>query len=319
MEIAFRTKAPRTEDPGIGTSFEKPLDRLVGKDGSFMVSRAGQGSSLREGFIALVTMPLWRLLITFMVGYLGMNLLFGSLYMLIGVGNIGNADMSSLGSRWLGAIGMSIQTLTTVGYGSLYPDAPIAWVVAAIEGVFGILGFSLISAVIFARFARPNTRLAYSDTALIAPFKDGWAFMLRLANKRSTLLLEVEARMMLVMADVDDQGERLNYYNMKLQLEKVNFMPLTWTVVHPITPESPLAGMSEKDLHDRRAEVILILKGVDEGYMQQVFTRHSYRYDEIAWGGRYVRAFSAKNGAMQLDLEKLSAFTSVDAPTQLPS
>ncbi len=319
MDLAFRTKALRTDDPGIGSSFEKPLDRLVGKDGNFTVRRVGQASSLREGFIALVTMPLWRLLITFIVGYLGMNLLFGSLYMLIGVENVGNADMTTLGSRWLGAIGMSIQTLTTVGYGSLYPDAPIAWVVAAIEGVFGILGFSLISAVIFARFARPNTRLAYSDTALIAPFKDGWAFMLRLANKRSTLLLEVEARLMLVMADVDDQGERLNYYNMKLQLERVNFMPLTWTVVHPITPESPLAGLSEKDLHQRRAEVILILKGIDEGYMQQVFTRHSYRYDEIAWGGRYVRAFSAKNGAMQLDLEKLSEFTPIDMPERLPT
>lgn len=38
--------------------------------------------------------------------------------MLIGVEHIGNADLNSFGGRWLSALGMSVQTLTTVGYGS---------------------------------------------------------------------------------------------------------------------------------------------------------------------------------------------------------
>lgn len=306
------------QDPGIGTSFERPLERVMGKNGQFIVRREGQFTGLREGFIALVTMSVPRLVATFILGYLGMNLLFGSLYMLIGAEHLGNADMSSLATRWMSAIGMSIQTLTTVGYGSLYPNAPAAWVLAAVEGVFGILGFSLISAVIYARFARPTTRMAYSENALIAPFKDGWAFMLRLANRRTTLMVEVEARLLLVMAHLDDEGERLNYYNLKLQLDKVSFLPLTWTLVHPITPESPLAGLTYDDLVKRRAEVILILKGTDEGYMQQVTTRHSYRYDEMVWGGRYVRAFNANEGRVRMDLSKLHDYTPVEAPERLP-
>ena len=314
----MRNKAQKTEDPGIGTSFERPLDRLVAADGSFRVNRIGQLSGLREGFVALATMPLWRLILTFVVAYLSMNLFFGSLYMIIGVEDIGNADMTSLGGKWMSAIGMSVQTLTTVGYGSLYPNSTAAWGLAAVEGVFGILGFSLISAVIYARFARPTTRLAYSDKALIAPFQEGWSLQLRLANKRSTLLVEIEARLIMVMADVDEHGERLNYYNLKLQFNKVSFLPLSWTVVHPITSESPLAGMSQEELIKRRAEVIIILKGIDEGYMQQVITRHSFRYDEIVWGGRYVRAFSSKDGSMRMDLAMLSDYTSLEAPSRLP-
>jgi inward rectifier potassium channel len=125
--------------------------------------------------------------------------------------------------------------------------------------------------------------------------------------------------LMLVMADVDEHGERLNYYNLPLQLEKVNFLPLSWTLVHPINAESPLAGISFNELVERRAEVIVIIKGVDEGYMQHVYTRHSYRYDEMVWGGRYVRAFSAtKQGTMQLDLDKLSDHQRVDAPERTP-
>ncbi|MBK9760505.1 MAG: hypothetical protein IPO90_11160 [Flavobacteriales bacterium] len=314
----FMTRAQRAEDPGIGTNFERPLDRVMARDGKFLVDRIGQISGFREGFVALATMPLWRLVLTFVVGYLAMNLIFGSLYMLIGMEQLGNADMTSLSSRWMSAMGMSVQTLTTVGYGSLFPNSPATWALAAVEGVFGILGFSLISAVIYARFARPTTRIAYSDKALIAPFKEGWSLQMRLANRRTTLLMEMEARLMLVMADVDDQGERLNYYNLKLQFDKVSFLPLSWTLVHPITAESPLAGTSYEDLVQRRAEVILVLKGIDEGYMQQVITRHSFRFDEIAWGARYVRAFSSKNGSMRLDLNKLSDFTSVDAPERLP-
>lgn len=310
-------KARRTDDPGIGTTFDSPLDRLVSKDGGFRVQRIGESSGLREGFVALATMPTWQLVLTFFGAYLGMNLIFGSLYMLVGVENIGNAEMGTLSGRWMSAIGMSIQTLTTVGYGSLFPNSTAAWLVAAIEGVFGILGFSLISAVIYARFARPTTRLAYGEKALIAPFQGGWSLQLRLANKRTTMLVEMEARLMLVMADVDDQGERLNYYNLKLQLEKVSFLPLSWTLVHPIGPDSPLAGISRDELAQRRAEVIVMLKGVDEGYMQQVITRHSYRHDEIVWGGRFQRAFSTRNGRMLLDLAKISDHTLEEAPERL--
>ena len=318
MASTRSSTAQRVQDPGTGTSFERPLDRLVAKDGSFRVQRLGQLSGLREGFVALATMPIWRLIVTFILAYLGMNFIFGSLYMMIGVENIGNSDLTSPGGKWMSAIGMSVQTLTTVGYGSLFPNSTGAWAVAAVEGVFGILGFSLISAVIYARFARPTTRLACSDIALIAPFQGGWSLQLRVANKRSTLLVEIEARVMLVMADVDDLGERLNYYNLKLQFDKVSFLPLSWTLVHPITPESPLAGLSQKEMNSRRAEIIVILKGIDEGYMQQVITRHSFRYDEMVWGGRFERPFSAHDGRMHMDLAKLSDYTRVEAPERLP-
>jgi inward rectifier potassium channel len=243
--------------------------------------------------------------------------MFGSLYMLIGVEQIGNADLATIGSRWLSAIGMSVQTLTTVGYGSLYPTTTSTWLLAAIEGVFGILGFSLISALIYTRFARPTTRLAYSTHALIAPFKDGWSLQLRVANRRSTLLVEIEARVLLVLID-PKQIDRLDYYTLPLQFSKISFLPLSWTLVHPITPESPFAGMSHADLQARRAEVIVILKGLDEGYMQSVITRHSFRYDEIVWGGRFVRAFGAQDGRMRIDLKALSQFTPEEAPATLP-
>lgn len=310
-------KDTRTQDPGIGTSFEKPLDRLMAADGSFRVRRVGGTGGLREAFLWLVGIPGWQLVVVLIGSYLTLNLLFGSIYMLIGVEHIGNADTRTWASRWTSAIGMSVQTLTTVGYGSLFPNSPLAWLLAAIEGMFGILGFSLISAILYSRFARPTARLAYSDRAIIAPFKDGWSLQMRMANRRSSLLMEVQVRMLLVMADVDDQGERLNYYNLPLQIDRVSFMPLSWTLVHPITPESPLAGRTFEELKERRAEVLVIIMGVDEGYMQNVYTRHSYRTHELLWGARFARAFASKDGLMHLYLDRLSETIPLVAPERL--
>lgn len=307
----------RTEDPGIGTRFDRPLDRMLGRDGAFAVDRVGEARGIREGFVALATMPAPRLLVIIIATYLTFNLTFGSLYMTIGVEHLGNADLHSIGSRWLSAIGMSVQTLTTVGYGSIYPTNTATWLLAAVEGVFGILGFSLISALIFTRFARPTTRLAYGAQALVAPFRDGWSLQMRVANRRRTLLVEIEARLILVLVD-PQQTDRLEYFALPLQFNTVSFLPLSWTLVHPITPDSALAGMTAADLAARRAEVIVIVKGIDEGYMQPVITRHSFRFDEIVWGGRFAPAFSAEGGRMRLDLDALGTFTPVEAPARLP-
>src|SRR6476646_4140952 len=88
----------RTEDPGIGTTFGQPLDRLLQRDGMFAVDRIGEARGLREVIIAT---------------YLSLNLTFGSIYMLVGVGHLGNADLHSAGSRWLSAIVICNQTATT--------------------------------------------------------------------------------------------------------------------------------------------------------------------------------------------------------------
>ena len=78
-------------------------------------------------------------------------------------------------------------------------------------------------------------------------------------------------------------------------------------------------GFSHDDLRTRRAELLLIIKGIDEGYMQPVIARHSFRYDEIAWGGRFVRAYGVESGEARLYLSKISSDTPETAPERLPS
>lgn len=309
----------QTQDPGIGSSFERPLDRLVGADGNFRVNRIGRQSRLRQQFAFLVTMNWGSFVLLLLAGFMLTTLFFAGLYMMAGVENIANAELATRKERFYSALFLSSQTLTTVGYGNYFPQAPITWAISMIEAMCGLISFGAIAAVIYARVARPTARLIFARKALIAPYKNGWSLQVRLANMRNALLMDLEARYMLVLADVDEQGERINYYNLKLELERIHFLPLTWTLVHHITPDSPLADLSLEDLRKHRAEVLVMVKGVDEVYAQNVHGRHSYRFDEITWGGRFNRAFKpAKRGGTDLFLRKVHDFTPVPAPERMP-
>ena len=64
----------------------------------------------------------------------------------------------------------------------------------------------------------------------------------------------------------------------------MQFLPLTWTIVHPVDQDSPLWGKGPEDLVRRQAEFLITIKAFDDTFFQTVHVRHSYRYDEVVWG-----------------------------------
>ena len=102
-----------------------------------------------------------------------------------------------------------------------------------------------------------------------------------------------------------------------LTLERgfVQFLPLAWTIVHPIDEASPLWSQTADHLARQQAEFLILIKAFDDTFFQTVHVRHSYRRDEVVWGARFVPAFEADAlGEMVLDLKRLSEI----APSQNP-
>ena len=64
-------------------------------------------------------------------------------------------------------------------------------------------------------------------------------------------------------------------------------LSLHWVVVHPISEESPLYGLSEKDLADCDAEFLVLLTMTEETFSQEIHTRSSYKFHEVVWGGAF--------------------------------
>lgn len=294
-------------DPGLTRQYTGPLLRVVNKDGTFNVQRTGLRSFAGSVYIRLATMSWPRFLCVVTLTYLAVNSVFAGVFLALGPGAL-HATERDLGLGDFGrAFFFSVQTLTTVGYGAVYPVGVAANLVAAAEAATGLMGFALATGLLFARFSRPSSKLVFSETMVVAPHGNGTALQFRVANQRSNVLMEVQANMMLITVERSPDGElKRNFRNLDLDLPQINFLALTWTVVHSITDSSPLFGKTREDLKEQQAELLILVKGFDDSFSQVVHTRYSYRWDEIRWSAKFAPAFTtAPGGHLLLEVHKV--------------
>jgi inward rectifier potassium channel len=158
----------------------------------------------------------------------------------------------------------------------------------------------------FGRVSRPSARIGFSPNMLVSPYQDATSLQFRVVNRRRNSIVELEARLLLMTVKIENGEPRRTYEALRLERDRVLFLPLTWTVVHPIDNESPLWGKTAEDLDRLQAEVLILLKGHDDTFNQTVFARRSYRHDEVVWGARFAPAFSASpRGELVLELKKV--------------
>jgi inward rectifier potassium channel len=293
-------------DPGLTQQFVSTLRRAINKDGTFNVHRRGTTWRDFHPYLQLINMgwlPFFGLL---MLGYALVNVLFAAIYFWIGPEQLDGIHATTAAGRFWSDFFFSSHTLSTVGYGNISPHGTLANIVAAFEALAGVLGLAVATGLLFGRVSRPSARIGFSENALIAPYLDMTAFQFRVVNRRKNDLVDIEARVMLMTVEPKDGLPMRNYKLLRLEREKVMFMPLTWTVVHPIDSESPFWGKTEDDLRKQQAEVLILMKAYDDTFSQTVLARYSYRIDEFLWNRRFAPAFTVDgDGDMVLELRKV--------------
>jgi len=202
---------------------------------------------------------------------------------------------------------LSVETFATIGYGTLAPRGLAANVIMSIESFVSILAQALITGLVFARFARPTAAVTFSRRAVVAPFKDGRALMIRMANRRKNELIELTATLSYSYVEMVGGESVRRYRPLPLDRAKVTFFPLAWTIVHPITPESPLWGLSPEQLEARDAEFLLLLSGIDDTFAATVHARTSYKTAELDWDHKFTNIFnpSGDDGVLSMDISRL--------------
>src|SRR4030095_11783142 len=129
-------------DPGLTQQYTGPLLRAINKDGSFNIRRRGLHGLAGSVYMHLVNLSWPRFLALVALAYLLVNILFAGLYAALGPGSLRAAEATGLGT-FSQAFFFGVHTLTTVGYGDLYPLGLAANVVAATEAALGLMGFAL--------------------------------------------------------------------------------------------------------------------------------------------------------------------------------
>lgn len=298
--------AKQTFDPGLTTQYTGLLRRAINKDGSFNVARRGTRWRDIHPYLHLISMPWPSFLALLFASYLAVNTVFAVIYFALGPGHLQGADSTDPLARFLNGFFFSAHTLTTVGYGNIAPIALTSNIVAVIEAWTGLLGFALATGILFGRFSRPSARIGYSDLALIAPYEGRTSLQFRIVNRRPNALMEMEATVILMMVEGGPGNQKRAFQGLPLERDTIDFLPLTWTIVHPIDESSPLFGRTQEDLRRSQAEVLILIKGFDETFAQIVHSRYSYRFDEIAWDARFTPAFELdETGHMVLNIDKV--------------
>ncbi|MDR3672830.1 MAG: ion channel [Holophaga sp.] len=300
----LRRLATPSDDLGLGTR-DGP-SRGVNKDGSFNLRRTGVPRFRPyELYHQLITMSVRRFALMMLVGNLVANLVFAGVYLAVGMEHFDRTGGPALVDRFLDAFFFSTQTLTTVGNGHIHPVSALASAVAALESLLGLMGFALACGLVYGRFSRPHARILFSRQAVMAPYQDMTAFMFRIVNERSNQLIELEAHVSLSLRD-PESGTHV-FTTLTLERGRINLFPSSWTIVHPITEDSPLFGMSAQDLMEAEAEFIVLIKAFDDTFAQSVFARSSYKGGEIAWGRRFAPMVSPRDaeGMATVDLSLL--------------
>ncbi len=298
------------KDPGTGEKLGENVSRVINADGSFNVLKMGARFSLKDTYQYMVSVSIFHFFLIILGGYFLMNAVFACGYVLIGVDALSGVTSQGLFHDFWTAFFFSTQTFTTVGYGAIAPKGMAASLLASVEALFGLLSFSVATGLVYGRFARPSTRFRFSEKAIIAPYKDGKALMFRLANERSNLVMHLKANVLLSMLNVQENGARTRkYFQLELETDNIIFFPLNWTIVHPLTENSPLYGLSEPDLKTSSAEILVQVQGYDETFAQTVHVRNSYTWNEVTWNAAFVPAYHVNDeGTVVMDLEKIGVY-----------
>jgi inward rectifier potassium channel len=307
---------------GFGINSNQSGGRFYRSDGRPNIVKRGVGFFDRYSWYhTLLSMPKAKFILFLFGIFIFINLVFACIYYAIGVEHLAGIQRGPLAKNFMETFFFSTQTFTTVGYGRISPTGFLTSAISTLEAFLGLLSFALATGLFYGRFSRPQAYLRFSDFAIIAPYKEGIALMLRTAPFRNNFLVEGEAKLMVAM-HVDEDEKTINrFFPLALEFSKVNAIALNWTIVHPINEESPIYGMTLDNMKAAKVEIIVMIKAFDEAYSNTVVTRTSYLASEIIYGARFQPMYhpNETSSVTVLDLDRISAIEKTDLPVISPA
>lgn len=297
-------------DTGFGSNANNVGGRFINKDGSFNLRREGISFLRRTSvYQKMLAMPGWKFITIILIFYFVINIAFTAVYLLIGPEELQGMMAYTGWTRIKELFYFSTQTFTTVGYGRINPAGDAASIISSLEALSGLASFAIATGLIYGRFTKPKSYLLFSENAIISPYHDKTGLMFRMVTyKDNHTLTNVELKVTLAML-IDESGrQEYRFYDLALERYKVDSLSMNWTVVHPITEESPLFGLTEQDLATADVELYVLLTAFDAVFSSTVLKRTSYTYREMKFSAGFVSMYRESEDGMTtiLEMDKLN-------------
>ena len=184
-------------------------------------------------------------------------------------------------------------------FSQVTPNCPEGVVLLLIQTLVGSFIAATLLGIVFAKASRPKKRsrtVLFSEKAVIGKRNDCLCLMFRVADLRTSQLLECHIQVEMFYTKETSEGE-LPYFHKRLEVgngidqgEEIyyTFMILPDTIVHIIDEQSPLYAMSSLDMLKANVELVVFLEGVIESTGLTMQARTSYTAHEIVWGCNFA-------------------------------
>ena len=232
------------------------------------------------------------------------NVIFGSIFFFLP--NSLNASEPS----WWDCFFFSIQTLSTIGYGSISPVSFEANLVVSIEAGLGMLFTALVTGIVFSKFSRPSSKILFSKPILVNHHNSKRVLTFRVGNTRGNDIVDASMVVSALIEEVSPEGTKLRrIQELKLERARSPFFSLSWVVFHVLDESSPLYSYIDSDsIHSKLISISCLLTGHDGNYSQTIYARQSY-FPEDFFFGRYFKDVltSRSDRSIEIDFQYFHA------------
>jgi inward rectifier potassium channel len=258
--------------------------RFFGDEENNRVEIAGLKSNFTADAYTLLLQARWRTIILgFVLMVLVSNLVFAAYFYF--VGGVANAAPGSFKDAFF----FSVQTLSTLGYGQMYPVSTAAEMGIWVESMLSLLEVTLVTGLVFAKFSRPIARVMFSTPAVISAVDGVPTLQFRAANARGNHIVDAQASLVLIRWEKTAEGKALyRIHDLELVRSRSQAFKNTWLVMHRITDSSPLHGVTAEGALALDLELAVTLMGTDGTTSQTIHASHSYTADELRFGERFL-------------------------------
>jgi inward rectifier potassium channel len=273
-----------------------------------VTSGAPPRRALTDLYFYLTTVS-WVGLLLIIVGlFVAINCVFALGYMIDG--GVANARPGSFADAFF----FSVQTMATIGYGTMAPRSLFSNVMVSVEAMSGLIALAVVTGLVFARFSRPTARVRFSRLAVVAPRDGVPSLMFRAVNQRANRIVEAQIHVVVSRWETSREGESMRrFYDLALSRGRNALFSLSWTVMHPIVPGSPLFGENAASFKASRSLIVASLVGMDESFLQTVHARYVWTADEIAWGMRFADVLQElPDGSFSIDYSRFDDVVPVE-------
>ena len=258
--------------------------RIENQDGRFVIHGMGKWyHQWRDPYHLLLTVPWIGFTGIVSVAYLLLNAVFAVAF-LAGGDCLDGARPGSFGDAFF----FSVQTLASIGYGAIHPRTFYANATVTVESIVSLLLTAVVTGLAFARFSRPIAKVLFSQFILMTTHNSQPVMLFRVANERHNFILEATAQIYLIIDEITDEGAFMRrIHELKLLRQRTPSLVLTWSIMHPIDPDSPIYGLTADDLVQRHANISVLVSGVDETVAYNITARHVYATEEILFNHQF--------------------------------